>query len=62
MQQQQQQHSLIQHDDGFTAFNYGSDMYVISNDGTAAWADTDGIIKIAGMQLDDTDASNFITA
>jgi hypothetical protein len=49
-------------DDGFTAFNYGSDMYVISNDGTAAWADTDGIIKIAGMQLDDTDASNFITA
>lgn len=49
-------------DDGFTAFNYGSDMYVIKNDGTAAWADTDGIIQVVGVQLDDMDASNFITA
>ncbi|KAA5606078.1 hypothetical protein F1188_08710 [Roseospira marina] len=48
--------------DGFTAFDYGGNMYVVKNDGTAAFADTDGILEVVGVNVDDMDASNFVTA
>ncbi|RNE92199.1 hypothetical protein [Marichromatium sp. AB31] len=48
--------------DGFTAFNYGGNAYILKGDGNGGLDDADGIIQLTGVSLDNFDGSNFITA
>lgn len=44
----------------YTAFNYGTDMYVFVDEGTGAVDAGDGLVKITGMSVAELDAQNFI--